>query len=445
MHFTTEQIIALAPDAASAKSARTLATVTKWQNLAHDEQALWGECQGSGAKPYQTCIQLDEPAFKCTCPSRKIPCKHSLGLFLLFASSPSVFNETSAPDWVSEWLSKRQDQKERKEARAAKSEHAEVDEATLARRESQKAKRAIDREAKVAAGLKELELWLRDLVRAGLATAQTRPISYWDQIAARMVDAQAPGVARRLRELPNVIQSSVDWTERLLQQIGSIFLLVKAHQRLETLTAATQADVRTAIGWTQKEDELPNDNLIRDDWMVLGQRVSGEESLRVQRTWLWAKRTQRGALILDFAVAGQPFSTNLISGTSIDAELLFYPGNYPLRAIVRNSYATSHLVQGESFYANSNQLMMAYADGLSRNAWLETIPAPLDAIVPFRQGDRWFARDLDQRLLPIASQSNEGWQLAALSGGHPIQIICEWNGRSLLPLAVRAEGRYVEL
>jgi hypothetical protein len=42
-------------------------------------------------------------------------------------------------------------------------------------------------------------------------------------------------------------------------------------------------------------------------------------------------------------------------------------------------------------------------------------------------------------------QSNEGWQLAALSGGYPILILGEWNGRSLLPLAVRAEGRYVEL
>ena len=41
--------------------------------------------QGSAASPYQTGIDLSEPAFQCTCPSHKFPCKHGLGLFLLLA------------------------------------------------------------------------------------------------------------------------------------------------------------------------------------------------------------------------------------------------------------------------------------------------------------------------------------------------------------------------
>jgi hypothetical protein len=89
--------------------------------------------------------------------------------------------------------------------------------------------------------------------------------------------------------------------------------------------------------------------------------------------------------------------------------------------------------------------MMTYAEGLSRNPWLETIPAPLASVVPFRRGDRWFIKDSDQKLLPINSQSNQGWQMAALSGGNPIIVYGEWSGRSLLPLAVWADGRFVEL
>src|SRR5215470_17970544 len=96
MNYSAEQIIALAPDAASAKAGRSLATASKWQNVGHDERALWGECQGSGAKPYQTVIDLSEPAFKCTCPSRKFPCKHALGLFLLVANQ-SPTSDTVAP------------------------------------------------------------------------------------------------------------------------------------------------------------------------------------------------------------------------------------------------------------------------------------------------------------------------------------------------------------
>ena len=71
MNYSAEQIIALATDAASAKAGRSLAAASKWQNVGQDEGALWGECQGSGAKPYQTVIDLSEPAFKCSCPSRK--------------------------------------------------------------------------------------------------------------------------------------------------------------------------------------------------------------------------------------------------------------------------------------------------------------------------------------------------------------------------------------
>jgi hypothetical protein len=330
MKYTTEQIIALAPDSSSVKSGRTLATVSKWQNLGQDEASLWGECQGSGAKPYQTAIDLEEPAFKCSCPSRKFPCKHSLGLFLLWASNAAALTQTAAPPWVSEWLSKREEQKQRRDNKAARGAEVEVDEETKARRESQRAKRALDREAKVTAGLKELELWLQDLIHAGLASAQSRPIGYWSHFAARMVDAQAPGVARRIRDLSNVMHSGGDWTERLLSQIGSLFLLVKAYERIENFPPETQADIRTAIGWTQKEDELPQENVVRDEWLVLGQRITGDdEGLRVSRTWLWGKLIKRGALILDFAVGGQPLLPSFISGSSVDADLQIYPGNYP--------------------------------------------------------------------------------------------------------------------
>jgi hypothetical protein len=260
-----------------------------------------------------------------------------------------------------------------------------------------------------------------------------------------MVDAQAPGVARRVRDLAYVTQSSADWTERLLEQIGSLFLLIKAYRRIESLTAATQADIRTAVGWTFKEEELPTENVVRDEWFVLGQRVTGEEALRVHRTWLWGRQTKQGALILEFAAGGQQFVPTFISGTCIVADLTFYPGNFPLRAVVKSQNETTQPSNGFSGYSHVNELLLSYADGLARNPWLETIPVSLDLIVPITRGDRWFAKDANQNLIPLSSQTNDGWQLTALSGGHPISIMGEWNGRVLLPLGVRAEGRYVEL
>lgn len=445
MNYSPEQIIALAPDAASAKAGRSLATASKWQNVGQDERALWGECQGSGAGPYQTVIDLNEPAFKCSCPSRKFPCKHSLGLFLLVANAPETGKTfTTVPAWAAEWLSKRDEQAQRK-SEAAKKAEEEPDEATLARRASQKAKRSLDREAKVVAGLKELELWLRDLLRHGLAAAQTRSFEYWEQMAARLIDAQAPGAARRVRDLSRVAHSGDGWIEQLLMQVSSLFLLLKAFERIETLPAATQADVRNAIGWSVKEEELSEENLVSDEWLVLGQRTSGDEGLRVRRTWLWGQRTRKSALVLDFAAPGQPLARSFLSGTTTEAELIFYPGNYQLRAALRKRGNTTRPLNNLPGYATSDELLMTYATVLALNPWIDAIPAPLQTVVPVHRNERWFARDSNGRLLSLKIESISGWKLIAMSGGYPITMFGEWNGRSLLPISAWADGRHVEL
>src|SRR5271154_2663051 len=98
--FTEDQIIGLAPDTGSIKSGRDLAIASKWVRFGASEKTVWGECQGSGALPYQTCVDLtNEPAFKCTCPSRKFPCKHGLGLLLLYCRQAASFGQ-DLPDWV---------------------------------------------------------------------------------------------------------------------------------------------------------------------------------------------------------------------------------------------------------------------------------------------------------------------------------------------------------
>ena len=118
MPWTTEHILALAPDNSSLKAAQKLLTLSKWATLGADERALWGECQGSGSKPYLTRISLAEPAFKCSCPSRKFPCKHALALFLLHTEQTEAFSTSDPPGWVSDWLAERSRRAESQTKRA---------------------------------------------------------------------------------------------------------------------------------------------------------------------------------------------------------------------------------------------------------------------------------------------------------------------------------------
>src|SRR5262245_16766663 len=356
MNWTTEQILALAPDAASTKAGQGLAAARKWLTLGADEQTAWGLCQGSGKKPYQAQIDLAEPAFHCSCPSRKFPCKHTLGLFLLLAAQPAAFKEKQPPDWVVEWMASRAKRAQQRSEKQAKAEAGEktVDEAT-------QAKRAASREAKVTAGLRELELWLRDIARGGLAAAQSQQPQFWERMAARLIDAQAPGAARLVREMSGVAASGEGWEARLLERMSKLYLLIEGFKRVNDLPPATQSDVRASIGWTQSHDELLRETGLRDRWTVLGQRVEEEDRLRAQRIWLLGDQSGRAALILHFAHAQQPLDASFITGSAIEAELVFFPGAYPLRAIVKDRYGAPAQPERISGYANAADAHSAFA------------------------------------------------------------------------------------
>jgi hypothetical protein len=107
MSLTFERIEALAPDQASLAAARKLLKSSYWPTLAEGEGLAWGECQGSGATPYRVVISEADAGYKCTCPSRKFPCKHALALMWMRANTSAAFAAATVPHWVKDWLSRR--------------------------------------------------------------------------------------------------------------------------------------------------------------------------------------------------------------------------------------------------------------------------------------------------------------------------------------------------
>lgn len=440
--WTTEQILSLAPDPASAKAGRGLANPRNWVSLGANERVLWGECNGSGIHPYQTQVDLAGPAFKCSCPSRKFPCKHGLALFLLYASQPQSFADSAPPDWVTNWLARREEKARPKERQPA----VEEDASKQARREAAQARRATQRHERILAGLDELELWLCDLVRQGLAAAQSHPTRFWSDAATRLVDAQAPGLAHLVRELAGIPASGNGWPERLLERLGMIALLIESYRRLETFPASLQATIRTLVGWSQEQAELQAEAGLTDRWIVVGQQVEEDERLIVERTWLLGEESGRHALILDFSPQHQALRSTYVPGTSFTGELVFYPAAYPLRAIVRQRGVVSPAAApGSAGYKTIEELLWAQAQALAQTPWIEQFPTLLGAVIPLRQGERWAVCDSAGDLLPLHISAAQGWTLLALSGGHPLILFGEWDGSRLTPLSAWADGGFVTL
>lgn len=101
LSVTEDEVQRLAPDSDSIQAVRGLVRKKSFlaPGIAPDGTWLLAQCKGSGSKPYEVSIDLADPSnptFRCTCPSRKFPCKHGLGLLLLYAEAPDQFQEQGA-------------------------------------------------------------------------------------------------------------------------------------------------------------------------------------------------------------------------------------------------------------------------------------------------------------------------------------------------------------
>ncbi len=430
-------MLSLAPDAAAQRAARALADDKAWCEVGlsvEDElpPTLWGLCQGSDAQPYQICVDLTEPAYKCSCPSRKFPCKHTLALLLRWASGAAP--EAPAPQWVREWQASRADQVSRA---AAPAEVARNGGEGTGRGAGTAA--TARRAGRVAAGLAELDRWLADQVRGGLAGASTLGYPHWDAMAARLIDAQAPGAARLVQNLGDHAGDPA----RLLTELGLLRLLTAGFSRLDSLPPALAATLRLRVGLPVPAEEVLAGTPVRDRWQVLGVRDEPERDLVVRRVWLRGTGTGRAALVLSFAGPGQVFVTDLVLGTALDADLCFYPDH--LRVLIARRHAPAAAMTTVRGALPVPAAMREYAEALAADPWLERWPMVLAEVTPARAGKGWCLVAEDGTGIPLDPAAGAPWRLVAAAGGRPVTVAGEWTAAGLRPLSAWVDERLVRL
>ncbi|MGN9842455.1 SWIM zinc finger family protein [Nonomuraea sp. H19] len=510
--WSRDQVLALAPDAPSQKAAQGVAAPGKWSLRGTTGTVLYGACKGSGTKPYLACVDLTEPAYRCNCPSRKFPCKHALGLLLLW-SADGVPVEEAAPQWVTEWVEARAERAAKAAARmeAARAKAAEpagdgadAEDAAVAAGQADAEGKAVAagqagaedaavaagqafagpepdggaagqaraagsgrsgskrggvadgesvRHARVASGLAELERWLADQVRQGLAGASEHD---WDGLAKRLIDAQAPGVAGIVSRLSRV-RAEDDWPGRLLEEYALINLLAVAYRRRAELPAPLAQTVLIRTGFPVTREQVLTGSAVRDLWDVLGRRDDEQDRLTARRVWLRGRRTGRPALILSFAPQGQALDASLVTGTTIEADVTFYQGAAPLRALVATRYgavSASELASGYSTVSASGSgygagsaagraarpasphpavppgvspedALDEVARAVAEDPWTESWPLVLAAVTPERASIGG---------LPLHPKARDPWRLIAVSGGQPLTVAVEWTPQGLRPL-----------
>src|SRR5258705_2370912 len=92
-----------APNAGAIKNARGVVLKRKLVGLfrSPDGTLLFGECEGSDPDNYRPSADFADPSkpvYRCTCPSRQLPCKHSLALLYAHAQGAKLFENDVPPD-----------------------------------------------------------------------------------------------------------------------------------------------------------------------------------------------------------------------------------------------------------------------------------------------------------------------------------------------------------
>ncbi|GAP53415.1 zinc finger SWIM domain-containing protein [Streptomyces azureus] len=438
MRWTADQVLALAPDAASRKAGSKLGAAGPWSEVgSSDDGTVWGLCKGSGSKPYQTVVDIADasgPAYKCSCPSRKFPCKHALGLLLLWAGGDAAVPTGEAPAWAGQWLAGRRKRAEEKKAGDISGSPSGAADPEAARR------RAERRAERVTAGAVELEQRLADLLRAGLATAEQSGYGLWEETAARMVDAQAQGLAGRVRELGAIPSTGPGWPVRLLEECALLHLLGQGWLRRERLPDALAATVRSRIGLPASADGPP----VRDRWLVLAQYDTADTRLTTRRIWLYGTDSHRTVLLLSYGAAGRAPELALPVGLALEAEVSAYPGAGQLRVALGEQFAPPAPTAIRPRGVTTSQAAARYGDALRDDPWLESVPVTLGRVVPTPDGDSWQLADADEdAALPLtpAARSRPGlWRLVALSGGAPVMVFGECGHQGFTPLTAWPEG-----
>lgn len=399
------------------------------------EQLVFAEMVGGDADARLVAINRESRVYYCSCPFRPKPCVHALAFGVLLAqeNEDSFTPVAELPEPVKALLAG---------LPAARRYSPAGSENRAAAREQ----RRFERLERAAGGFEDLETWLLDTIRRGLATVVSEDPRWWDNIAVRMADASMPGLSRTLRLLGQIPASNPDWAEKTAAVLGECYLAARAFRKRSSLPENLPYDLQNFVGIATKKEEVVAAQLLEKDfWAVVGQVEEPlEDKLAVRRSWLMAGNSGRFALLLDFAFGGGGFSPGFEPGSIQQGTLSFYPSAFLQRALPLDDLKEiPKKVEKLQGFEDFDTFAGDYAATLARQPWLQYFPAVFNHARVLRRGNGFFISDVPERSLQLRIPEKNGWRLLALGGGHPLTLFGEWDGAVFRPLSAVADGRFV--
>lgn len=277
MKEISEQLItSLAPNPSAVSNARKISQSGGFVRLnrTEDDTLYMGECKGSGKSNYVTSVDFvdpDAPVFRCSCPSRQIPCKHGLALLYEMAAKKE-FAICELPEDIGSKRAKKEARQEKKQEKKAQPE--KVNKGARAK----KFKKQLE-------GLELTDKVIGELLEGGLGTLAGSSIKLYRDLARQLGDYYLPG--------PQIYIKRIALEAERLQEDG-----LQAHHA-QAVRLLTQLHALTKKARVYLEGKLADDNL-EDDNSILYEALGGIWQLeRLQQLGLQKENVRLAQLSFD--------------------------------------------------------------------------------------------------------------------------------------------------
>lgn len=258
--ITMELVRSSAPNEAAIANARKICSRGEFISLKKtaDETLIFGECQGSGKNPYSTSADFSgtAPVFRCSCPSRQFPCKHSLALMLEWLSG-KPFETAELPEDIAE-----------KRAKAAKRAEKAAEPAAPAKQNKSTAAKKLKKQLE---GLDLAESFVKDMLTRGVYSANSAAAEQYRELAKQLGDYWLPGLQNIMNRIVDSVQYLTgDPSDKSMRYITSLLI---------RLAATVKKSRQYITSKLESGDVLPEDSILYEQlggvWKLSQLREAG--------------------------------------------------------------------------------------------------------------------------------------------------------------------------
>lgn len=300
------------------------------------------------------------------------------------------------------------------------------------------------KEQKLLEAVSLFNSWLDELLIAGISQLQHDPVKL-NEIASRMVDYGAPGIARKLRMIPERIAKGSNWMEFTFQQLGEFYFVINSFKNIVALNDFEKEDLLSYCGIPFTKTSFSESSFYTDDWLYLGTVSENEDKLIVNRNWFYGLNCKSCVLFLEFQfnrfVPIKQFKYGFIYKSAVQ----FYPSASPQR-IKEIQSESSYLAAEYSIKSQTIETALdLYCERISINPLLKQDCFILNSVNFTLHQETWYLKSESGQLIRLANSITEIQELLTYTANVRNFIIGEYENNSLKVFSVIMDYEIINL